>query len=90
VVDTTIIRERRNKYGDSFPIIASLWNNYINNCMSAQVVREADVATMLALLKLARLANAPEDADSLQDLINYLWIAFNYEDYKGGMNGPEH
>ena len=80
-VDPNIIIARKAVYGNSFPIIAGLWNNYLNNCMEGTELSPEDTAVMLALLKIARLSIASNDADSMQDLLNYLWIAFNYNKY---------
>jgi len=80
-VDSSIIVERKAIYGNSFPIIASLWNNYLNTCMQGSTITPEDTAIMLALLKVARLAKAPDDTDSMQDLLNYIWIALNYQNY---------
>jgi len=80
-VDSSIIMARKAVYGNSFPIIAGLWNNYLNNCVQGNEISPEDTAIMLALLKVARLSIAPTDTDSMQDMINYLWIAFNYNKY---------
>jgi hypothetical protein len=47
--------------------IAKLWSIYLGEDVSAQ-----DVATMMVLLKIARLMNQPEHRDSLVDSVGYL------------------
>lgn len=61
--------ERANTYGgpeDSFKTIAALWGAYKGTQYTA-----ADVAIMLALLKVARLRNSPNHRDSWVDLAGY-------------------
>jgi hypothetical protein len=47
--------------------IAKLWSIYLGKDVSAQ-----DVATMMVLLKVARLMNQPDHRDSLVDSVGYL------------------
>ena len=82
-VDKAIIKERKDTFGNSFPIIAGLWNNYLNNCIQNDHITPEDAAVMLALLKIARLSVRPTHEDSMIDMLNYLWIAFNYDEYLG-------
>jgi hypothetical protein len=61
--------QRANTYGgpeDSFKTIAKLWEGYTTREFSP-----ADVAVMLALLKIARLKHSPEHRDSWVDLAGY-------------------
>jgi hypothetical protein len=63
--------ERANTYGgpeDSFRTISALWSAYLK--MSAPLLT-ADVAAMLALLKIARLQQSPGHRDSWVDLAGY-------------------
>jgi hypothetical protein len=68
---------RRNSYGnpeDSFAVIASLWTTYLRRASrrpDARAVTPTDVAVMMALLKIARLAETPTHHDSTVDLIGY-------------------
>lgn len=60
---------RAQQYGgpeDSFNTIAALWSAYTGGTYAA-----ADVAIMLALLKVARLKNSPDHRDSWVDLAGY-------------------
>lgn len=68
---------REQDYGtpeDSFRVIAQLWEIYIRERMVGLTdvcVNPDDVAVMMALLKIARLANNPENMDSWVDLAGY-------------------
>lgn len=63
-----IASDREQQYGkasDNFGRIADMWSAYLG-----QRVRKSDVAAMMALLKIARLANGHKD-DSWIDLAGY-------------------
>lgn len=68
---------REQDYGtpeDSFRLIAQLWEIYIQERMAGLMgicICPEDVAIMMALLKIARLANNPENMDSWVDLVGY-------------------
>lgn len=66
---------REQEYGtpeDSFGRIAALWTAYVSkNYIDDTVFSAGDVAAMMALLKIARLANNPEHMDSWVDLAGY-------------------
>lgn len=51
---------------DSFRRIAELWSAYLG-----YTVDSADVAAMMALLKIARIASNPKNADNWVDLAGY-------------------
>jgi hypothetical protein len=72
-----LIKERKEKYGDNFKLISSLWSNRFGI-----TITEQDVALAMSELKSARLHFNPNDNDSIQDRENYIWIANNYEQYK--------
>lgn len=66
-----VVGDRQLNYGapeDSFQRIAGLWSAYLQ---SEEPLTAADVALMLALLKVARLANSPDHRDSWVDLAGY-------------------
>lgn len=68
-VDQLIHGERAQDYGDAqenFQRIANLWASYKNVDFSVQ-----DVAIMLGLLKISRLAHTPDHRDSWIDLAGY-------------------
>ena len=61
--------DREKEYGpavENFQRIAELWAAYHNSDFTIY-----DVAAMLALLKIARLANRPSNPDSWKDLAGY-------------------
>ncbi len=81
MINKEIIAERKEQFGNSFPLIAKLWENYCENIRDDGEFTPKDVSMMMALMKISRLANSPDHADSLIDLINYMWIALNYDEY---------
>ena len=72
----TITSVDRNKaYGnpeDNFAHIASLWNAYLTaRGKGDKLTSSQDVAHMMALMKIARLATNPGHRDSLVDIAGY-------------------
>lgn len=70
--------DRDEQYGrpeDSFQTIAHMWNAYINasviNDGLSITIRRKDVAAMLALLKIARIATGAQKDDNWIDLAGY-------------------
>jgi hypothetical protein len=67
--------ERRKAYGDpeqNFTTIADLWNAYL--CRRAAInahFTPGDVAQMMILVKVARLAQTPDHRDSMLDIAGY-------------------
>lgn len=60
---------RQIEYGepeDNFAVIARLWSAYLEN-----IVTEADVAAMMVLFKVARLATGAGSEDSWVDIAGY-------------------
>ena len=72
-----VIDDREQDYGspeDSFATIADLWNAYLKNSANAESwkgVTSVDVAAMLALLKIARIASGHAKEDNWVDLAGY-------------------
>lgn len=70
---------RRNAYGnpeDSFATVAKLWTTYLNRVGvdltdPEQGLSAGNVAVMMVLLKVARLAETPSHRDSLVDIVGY-------------------
>ena len=63
--------QREQDYGtpeDSFEMIGKLWTVYLNY---AKKIDAHDVAAMMALLKIARIAKSPDHMDSWCDLAGY-------------------
>ena len=61
--------DRQSQYGtpeDSFNKIGKLWSAYTGFDFNP-----VDVSVMLALLKVARIANSPQHADNWLDLAGY-------------------
>ena len=82
--------DREQDYGspeNNFNTIANLWNDYIcEACGGVFVELEAkDVAAMLALLKIARIASGHAKEDNWVDLAGY--AACGGEIETGGSNG---
>jgi hypothetical protein len=74
IADDLINGERQAHYGApevSFERIGYLWTNYLED---REVITAVDVANMMALMKIARLANGPH-LDSFIDACGYLALA---------------
>ncbi len=73
-----VSKDRNTQYGepeDAFGMIAKFWSTYLatRECPTsdAVVVDAYDVACMLSLMKVARMAARPENLDSCIDLAGY-------------------
>lgn len=73
-----VCHDRNNQYGspeDNFKTIAYLWTNYLNAGNTLRGVgislREKDVAAMMILLKVARIATGSGSQDNWIDLAGY-------------------
>lgn len=65
--------EREGNYGDAytnFDTIADLWHTYLKRRGPGPLLAE-DVALMMALVKVARLASQPTHWDSWLDIAGY-------------------
>ena len=71
-----IYGDRERTYGKpskNLDCIAAMWRAYLNSRgMMCNSISANDVACMMALLKIARLANTPGHRDSLVDGAAYL------------------
>lgn len=68
-----VCKSREEQYGspeDSFGTIAKLWSVYLGYELTAE-----DVANMMALLKMGRIATGRHKNDSYVDAIGYLACA---------------
>ena len=78
-VRETCEESREGTYGSAYRMqeaIAEVWNWYLSH-REVRKLEAFDVGTMMALLKIARIAQAPEDAsleDSIKDLAGYAWV----------------
>lgn len=71
-----VVGDREQDYGSpeqNFERIAEMWEAYmVGKCTSADVcIQPEDVAAMLALLKIARIASGHAKADNWVDLAGY-------------------
>ena len=68
-----VCEDRESQYGspeDSFKLIADFWSSYLDYAISAD-----DVAMMMTLLKIARIAGGRFKADSYIDACGYIACA---------------
>lgn len=73
--ESIIYGDREQTYGKpskNLTCIAQFWTAYLNNRNSDNGLTATDVAAMMTLLKIARLANSPDHRDSLVDGCGYL------------------
>ena len=66
--------DREADYGSperNFERIAALWSNYLGHERLIGIIRPQDVAAMLSLLKIARIASGHAKLDNWVDLAGY-------------------
>lgn len=82
--DSKIIAERIRQYGNNFPMIAKLFNQYfkMNGLNMSRDITEYDVCMLMGLMKISRISANPDHEDSIIDMMNYFNIGFNFEEYK--------
>lgn len=69
-----VMKDRQNDYGtpeSNFATIAAYWTTYLNSRGVEGSVTGFDVAAMMALLKIARVASSPAKEDNWVDLAGY-------------------
>lgn len=69
-----VTKDREQAYGspeDNFRIIADLWNTYLCSCEVGLKIDAHDVAVMMCLLKIARIASGQKKDDNYIDLAGY-------------------
>ncbi len=74
VADKMVNGDRQGDYGTperNFERIAMLWTHYLGPEKLHVVITPTDVAAMLALLKIARIASGHGKADNWVDLAGY-------------------
>ena len=86
--DSKIIAERIRQYGNNFPMIAKLFNQYfkMNGLNMSRDITEYDVCMLMGLMKISRISANPDHEDSIIDMMNYFNIGFNFEEYKQLVN----
>lgn len=73
-----VCEDRNNQYGepeDNFKIIADYWDLYLKSkkyIHGDSRISSDDVAIMMALFKIARMANKQNKVDTFVDAIGYL------------------
>ena len=86
VANDLIYGDRNKSYGhprDNFATTAQMWNAYIDRRQASHEARSddafklepVDVAYMLALVKMSRLASNPDHSDSRIDICGYIGCA---------------
>ena len=76
---------RQEDYGeaeDNFGVIARLWNVYLQ-ATADHLIDAKDVAAMMALLKLARIASGHAKSDNWIDLAGYAACGGEIESKRG-------
>lgn len=74
VAKICVCGERERDFGsseDNFRTIANLWSAYLLAKPDPGDILPADVAAMMALLKIARISTSPAEADNWVDLAGY-------------------
>lgn len=82
--------DREKQYGkaeNNFNTIANLWADYLSVKVEPTDIEPKDVAAMLALLKIARIATGHAKEDNWVDLAGY--AACGGEIETGGRNGSD-
>ena len=73
--EQVVCNNRDKQYGSpekSFACISDLWTVYLAHKKSNKIyIEEVDVAVMMALLKIARIATGQSKADNFIDLAGY-------------------
>lgn len=88
IVDHQIILQRTKEYGNNFTTMSKLWKNYFKIKYNLQVpIEQEDIPFLMQLYKISRLATSPDNRDSMQDMFNYSWIGFNYDQYNEQSKG---
>lgn len=82
-----VCTDRETDYGapeDNFSTIAAMWTAYLKG---RAAIKAKDVAAMLALLKLARIASGHFKADNWVDLAGYAACGGEIEAMEAGKGG---
>ena len=69
-----VTKDRQNDYGTpekNFGTIAEYWTAYLRSRGINGIVKDFDVAAMMSLLKIARVASSPHKDDNWVDLAGY-------------------
>lgn len=80
-----------DKYEDMLSLIAEYWSTYVSSIMDDNIfLGEDDVATMMALFKIARatIGENEKTADDLQDALGYMAMASDMRFHKEAEEPP--
>lgn len=80
-----------DKYEDMLGLIAEYWSTYVSSIMDDNIfLGEDDVATMMALFKIARatIGENEKTADDLQDALGYMAMASDMRFHKEAEDLP--
>jgi len=69
-----VTKDRQNDYGTpekNFGTIAEYWTAYLHSRGINGIIKDFDVAAMMSLLKIARVASSPHKDDNWVDLAGY-------------------
>jgi hypothetical protein len=69
-----VMKDRNATHGepeDNFKTIASYWTTYLQTGGSSMIISAIDVAAMMMLMKVSRIATSPEQPDHWIDAAGY-------------------
>lgn len=81
MIDKETIKQRKRVYGNNFPEIAMLLNEYFKECgILKKPITEKDVAKSMALMKETRLNNIKNRLNQLRDNIYDVSVAYQIKE----------
>ncbi len=95
ILDTAkqcVCTDRQSQYGtpeDSFNTIGRLWEDYLSAKGHRVDLKPHDVAAMMALLKIARIATGHGKADNWVDLAGYAACGGELEDLENPFDNEQ-
>jgi hypothetical protein len=85
LADELVNGDRNNQYGDpiqDFARTADMWTAYLSGVAEREggvIIQPSDVAAMMGLLKISRIAWSPNKQDSWADLAGYAACGWDCE-----------